>query len=386
MMDCESAGDDVASKVIRRIEVSKMTRALQNRLALANVKIKHGWENLSIDTIEPQIDQQLNKRKRPISSADSSLSEASSSVSSRFHSINGFVSSPITAPMFSDEVPRSGSNYSNKRPRVADYSRFPASSNQGGRKTRSAAVVQSWKRNHRLPESSPVYHTRHSHFNRSTHVSKLSFISEGTTIPDDALSPEQSEDDDADLPVLSFNVTAASFQQPPHPTNINSSPPQTPPRSRRNLDKSTHISWSRTPRTGDDGADLLMYLATSPTPANTGTAKTRIIPPSTPPSKTTPLPSSMMSTPGGTNGLFGFGFNTPSQNFNFSDFCNVTPSPAQGTWPKTPGTAKTPNAAREARRKLNFDSLLPPSSSPEVTRTSNARKTDLSMELGGVLR
>lgn len=361
-----------------------MTRALQNRLALANVKIKHGWENLSIDTIEPQIDQQLNKRKRPVSSADSSLSETSSSVSSRFHSLNGLASSPLTAPMFSDDVSRSGSNYSNKRARVADYSRFPASSNQGGRKTRSAAAVQSWKRNHRLAESSPVYHARHSQINRQSHVSKLSFISEGTTIADDALSPEQSEDDDADLPVLSFNVNS-SFHQPSHPSNINSSPPQTPPPQRRTMDKSTHVSWSRTPRTGDDGADLLMYLATSPTPANYGTAKTRIIAPSTPPSKTTPLPSSMMSTPGGTNGLFGFGFQTPSQNFNFSDFCNVTPSPAQGNWPKTPGTAKTPSATREARRKLNFDALMPPNSSPEMTRGGAARKTDLSMELGGAL-
>lgn len=361
-----------------------MTRALQNRLALANVKIKHGWQNLSLDTIEPQVDQQL-KRKRPVSSADSSMSEASSSVSSRFHSLNGLASSPITAPMFSDTVSRSGSNYSNKRARATNYGNYPASSNQGGRKTRSAAVVQSWKRNHRLPESSPVYHTRHSQFNRPTHVSKLSFISEGTTVPDDdALSPEQSEDDDADLPVLSFNVNT-TFHQPSHSSGIHSSPPQTPPPQRRTLDKATHIPWSRTPRTGDDGADLLMFLATSPTPATFGTARTRIVPPSTPPSKTTPLPSSMMSTPGGGNGLFGFGFNTPSQNFNFSDFCNVTPSPAQVNWPKTPGTAKTPNAAREARRKLNFDSLMPPSNSPEMSRNGSARNSDISMEIGGAL-
>lgn len=363
-----------------------MTRALQNRLALANVKIKNGWENLSIDSIEPQIDQQLNKRKRPMSSADSSMSETSSSVSSRFHSVNGMASSPLTAPMFSDDVPRSGSSYGgSKRSRVGDYSRFPASSNQGGRKTRSAATVQSWKRNHKLPESSPTYHTKHTQFNQSAHVSRLSFISEGTTVPDGAMSPEQSEDDDADLPVLSFNVNPG-FHHPSLSENINSSPPTTPSPQRRNITRPSHIPWSRTPRTGDDGADLLMYLATSPTPAN-GTAKMRIIAPSTPPSKTTPLPSSMMSTPGGTNGVFGFGFQTPSQNFNFADFCNVTPSPAQGNWARTPGTAKTPSAAREARRRLNFDSLMPPTSaSPDMARgDGSARKSDLSMELGGAL-
>lgn len=364
----------------------QMTRALQNRLALANVKIKHGWENLSIDTIEPHIDQQL-KRKRPASSAHSSISETPSTVSSRYQSLNGFVSSPVTAPMFSDNVGHSGSNYSNKRARIAHPARYPASSNQGGRKTRSAVVVQSWKKTHSLPESSPVYHARHLNYSRTAHVPKLSFISEGTTIPDEAASPEQSEDDDADLPVLSFNVNS-SFRHHSTASNLHSSPPRTPPPQHRTLDKVPQISWSNTPRTGGDhGADLLMYLATSPTPAHIGTAKNRVAPPSTPPSKTTPLPSSMMSTPGGGNGLFGFGFNTPSQNFNFSDFCNVTPSPAQGNWPKTPGTAKTPNAAREARRKLNFDSLThPTSSSPDTTRGPGAaRSGGMNLELGGAL-
>ena len=371
-----------------------MTRTLQNRLALANVKIKHGWENLSIDTIEPQIDQQL-QRKRPLSSADSSMSEASSNVSSRFRSFNGAASSPITAPIFSDDMGiRPSSNYSNKRARVVDRQIYPASSNQGGRKNRSAAVVKSWKRNHHLPESSPVYHTRHSHFNvRPSQMTKLSFISEGATIPDDAESPEHSEDDDTDLPVLSFNINPTFH----HGTSaIHSSPPQTPPPQRRAVDKGSADVWLHAPRTGDDGADLLMHLATSPTPANFDTGKKSIVAPSTPPSKTTPLPSSMMSTPGGTSGgLFGFGFSTPSQTFNFSEFCNVTPSPAQRSWPKTPGTVKTPGAAaREAKRRLNFDQLGPPNSSPEVVRAGSAHsnnnngstsKNNLGMELGGAL-
>ena len=95
----------------------------------------------------------------------------------------------------------------------------------------------------------------------------------------------------------------------------------------------------------------------------------------------------MMSTPGG--GGFGAGFNTPGQQFNFADFVNITPSPAQGAFGnRTPGLAKTPLAAKDARRKLNFDSLAPPSASPGTgagVRGSASKETGLGMELGGEL-
>ena len=79
----------------------------------------------------------------------------------------------------------------------------------------------------------------------------------------------------------------------------------------------------------------------------------------------------------------GFGPNTPSSTFNFADFVNVTPSPAQGGWSRTPvsGNLRTPVAARETRRRLNF-------ASPNVgsARASSNRKGDgLGMELGGEL-
>lgn len=352
-----------------------MTRALQNRLALANVKIKHGWENLSIDAIEPQIDEHL-KRKRPSSSTDTT-SDSASSISDRFHAANAFNSSPLTAPMFSDDVDRCGSSHGAKRLRGGGArAMLPASGSQTGRRLRNSAGSQSWKRSYQLPESSPVYHAKHARF-PAQHVSKLSFISEGSTVADETLSPELSEDDDTDLPVHSFHL---------RPSHIQSSPPRTPPPQRRLLNKAANVSWSRTPRTGEEGADLLMYLATSPTPANMGANKTRILAPTTPPSKATPLPSSMMSTPGGGGfGLFGFAPATPSNNFNLADFCNVTPSPAQGNWPRTPAATKTPLTTREARRKINFDALVPPTSSPSMTRSPNARETGLGMELGGEL-
>ncbi|KAH0357255.1 hypothetical protein KCU81_g464, partial [Aureobasidium melanogenum] len=366
MAEADATGSDVANRVMRRLEVSKMTRALQDRLALANVKIKNGWENLSIDTIEPHIDQQL-KRKRTASSINDSYSDTSSSVSSRFHSIGGMASSPLTAPIFSDDMPRLGSSHSSvhgsthssKRPRFADVHKYPASSSQTGRKTRSALAVQSWKRSHRLPESSPAYHNRTAVFPSTLHVPKLSFISEGSSLIDDAPSPELSEDDDTDLPVHSFNVDGDLY-------NIRSSPPKTPPPQHR---------FSRTSKDDELG---MLGLMNSPTPAN-GINSARVIAPSTPPSKTTPLPSSMMHTPGGSNGLFGFALSTPSNNFNFADFCNVTPSPAQVNW----AANKSPLSAREPHRKLNFDGLLQPGSSPDVARHTSGSS---SLELGALLQ
>ncbi|KAL9065388.1 MAG: hypothetical protein Q9157_007484 [Trypethelium eluteriae] len=94
-----------------------------------------------------------------------------------------------------------------------------------------------------------------------------------------------------------------------------------------------------------------------------------------------------MSTPGGPGSAFlGFGLNTPSQNFNFADFVNITPSPAQGPWSRTPtaaASARTPLAAREARRKLNFSPRLPPGASPGLGAGLERGKGDgLGMELG----
>ncbi|KAK5107432.1 hypothetical protein LTR62_001293 [Meristemomyces frigidus] len=377
--------EEVAEKVLRRAQVSKMTRALQDRLALANVKIQNGWENMSLEAIEPQLEQRMG-RKRPASSNDT-ISDTASTTSSRLQS--SLASSPLTAPIFSDPYqPRSGSLYgnSNKKSKAAPPPRRMPTSGPAtrSRRPRLASRSASWKSQHSLPESSPIPQTKHTRFASNT-LSHLSFISETSTVPDSPPSPVHSEDDDTDLPVTSFSLNVS--------TKITASPPQTPPPDRR-MRKSHNISWSRTPKNGDDGADLLMFLATSPSPANAAFTRTAVHAPRTPPTKATPLPSSHM-TPG-TSGL-GFmpGFNPPvtpgTNNFNFADFVNVTPSPAQGAFgSRTPAAGgRTPAAAREARRRLNFDSLLPPSSggigvgSPVVTR-SGIKKEGV-MELGGEL-
>ena len=97
-----------------------------------------------------------------------------------------------------------------------------------------------------------------------------------------------------------------------------------------------------------------------------------------------------MSTPGGGAAFPGFGLQTPSTNLNFADFLNMSPSPAQvnSSWNRTPVAGKTPVAAREARRRLNFDSLLPPTNdSPRLgmDRSRIGKVESLSMELGGEL-
>ncbi|KAI9834255.1 MAG: hypothetical protein M1819_003093 [Sarea resinae] len=378
----DQAGE-IVEKVLRRAEVAKMARLLQNRLALANFKTKHGWEKLTLDTIEPKVDKEL-KRKRRNSNGETLSDSSSISVPCYSFSSGITASSPLTAPMFSDDIRGSisGSDFQRRGlKRTATYTDFVT--DQTARKRHRSesnaasnfqATRSSWKSTHRLPESSPIYHRQRSRYPASQEPN-LSFVSEVSTLPDN--SPTFSDDDEQGLPVHSFQSGSA---------RITSSPPRTPPPSRARSARARHASGIGPAETGDEGPNLLLYLATSPSPANPG-MKARVISPSTPPSRQAALPSSMMTTPGGgafMNGMMGP--MTPSQAFNISDFINITPSPAQGIWcGRTPATAKTPVAAREARRKLNFDALAPPTGSPNLNRGGARRDTGLGMELGGEL-
>ena len=356
-----------------------MTRALQDRLALANIKIKHGWQYRSIDSIEPEIEREL-KRKRTNSNSDL-YSDTSSIASGPCFSSTGIPSSsPLTGPMFSDDIPRSGSSYGSAKRFKMEYSSTRSVPNSLTR-TKLApgrTAPRSWKSAHNLPESSPIAYHKRPYPSMAP-----SFASETSTIMD---TSSISEDDDQDLPLHSFQLSSDP--------QISSSPPRTPPpdlaRSARLRSKAFDSSpQSSHTNGGKEGADLLLFLAASPSPAMRVT-RTPMFPPSTPPTKHTPLPSSMMSTPGG-RAFLGFDLNTPCAGFNFADFVNVTPSPGQGPWSRTPTAAKTPLAAREARRRLNFDILMPLSGgSPNIGGGGRgaARKEEargLGMELGGEL-
>ena len=219
----------------------------------------------------------------------------------------------------------------------------------------------SWKSSHKLPESSPGL-VRYKHH--------ASFVSEKATIPELGDSNfninSDEENDPPDLPSNNFHNMSSSM--------ISSSPPRTPPLAHARLPKGDKDLEN------EDGADLLLFLANSPTPARfTSRTNTRDFLPSTPPSKAAALPC-LTPTPGG--GIFA-NFGTPGQQFNFADYVNVTPSPAQRPWGgRTPGNlAKTPLA--KARKGLNFDNLLPPVfDSPR----SRGEEAGLALQLGEELR
>lgn len=317
------------------------------------------------------------RQKRPSSSVETSSNSSSSSSEHQLFS-GGLASSPLTAPVFSDGIRISGNRKMSRKRNIYQSTATDLAMNPEKRmRSHSMAPPQcetsrtSWKSSYNLPESSPIYRHRESnhHFSGSRNPN-LSFTSEVSTVPVSPPFGHISEEEDADLPTQSYRINSSVYR---------SSPPRTPPPTRSRATRQRKGNAA-----GEEGADLLLYLATSPSPANPGAKASRVFAPSTPPSNNQALPSSMMSTPG-----MG-GFNTPGQQFNFADFVNVTPSPAQGAFlgSRTPGLPKTPLAALEARRRLNFDSLVPPGGSPNLSnigRGSINKENGLGMELGGEL-
>ncbi|PQE32465.1 cyclin-dependent kinase protein [Rutstroemia sp. NJR-2017a WRK4] len=364
--------EEVVGAVLKRAELSRMARKLQNRLALAQFKTDRGWEDLSLDTIEPRVEEEL-RRRRPTSSGDV-LSDSSSSTTSEFAYPRGrtLLSSPLkAAAIFSDQIVSSGSS---NGPRKRSYhSTFqPASSSSGSRKRvrssptpgRTIRQTDTWKGLHQLAQSSPIKPRKQPHFTTSAGPN-ISFYRGSSHMPDDLASPSfaaPSDDEDNHLPLHSFDMRPSS-PRTPSPIRSRGNP------LRRNKDGNG--------KPAEEEADLLLYLSSPANPAS----RARMQPPSTPPSKNLALPSSMMTTPGYSGSLSIFGAPaTPSQAFDFADFVNITPSPAQTTW--TPRAAKTPVTV--ARRRLTFENFHAPHGSPSM-RDSPAKHTGLGMQLGGDL-
>ncbi|RYO79792.1 hypothetical protein DL764_009978 [Monosporascus ibericus] len=343
--------DAVADKVLKRVEVSKIARRLQGRLALAQFKTKHGWEDLTLDSLEPKMEEEMRRKRQ----CDADVLSDSSSTTSElpYPNTKALMSSPLKAPLFSDAIGSSGGSTGHrKRTYMASFdmgmsspSKRLRSSPTTHRSFNHNPVPGSWRSHRLLTQTSPLKPRRQQHFTTSTGPD-VSFF-QGSRRPSMDLTPNfaANSDEEDGLPLHSFKVD-----------HNRASPPRTPPMrsrpvpNRRNKDR---IS-ANDQRSGEEGADLLLYLAASPSPAVPST-RTRMEPPSTPPpKKDLALPSSMMTTPGGGN-LFP---TTPGQPFDISDYVNITPSPAQKPW-KTPvslSTAKTPLSV--ARRRLTFDEPL----------------------------
>jgi len=342
---------------------AQVARNLQDCLAFASFKARNGWQDRTLSTIEPEVAEKL-KRKRGFVEEDELdrhhghhhvPSDSSSSSSDDF-----IPTSSIATNRFSKPV---GAAF-----KVPDH---PQGSRKRVRSTSSAggdrlATSMTWKHDRGLPQSSPVL-SRSSTFTDHGH-----FVSDAGLLPpasqhDSPMFDIQSDNEDHDLPM-------PSFAHEPSSSIISSSPPRTPPPTKR----FTNLNAKQA------GADLLLYLANSPSrsPAITVNrlSSSSKEPPSTPPSQHSHLPSSVMNTPGTNLGLFNGALQTPGQNFNLADFCNVTPSPAPAQWgARTPRAAKTP--AQFTRRGLNFDSLMPPSGSPNAQRKTPTTQ-GLALQLG----
>ncbi|CAG8163047.1 unnamed protein product [Penicillium salamii] len=344
-----------AEKSVRKIDIAQVSLSLQDRLGLAKLKYQHG----RLHGLNPN--QQETKP-----ALENDKPSDSSSEFSRSRCETPFTSPPLRASTYSKELPRSARNKhaatfnsrvmqpmlsaSRKRLRSDSDSERPAK-----------APRTSWKSSYRLPESSPGMNRPLTNRRPNT-----SFMSEAT-IPE-LSSPvynRPSEEIDPDLPLHSFQNMSSM---------VGSSPPRTPPPKHMRLPHGQH-------QPNEDGADLLLYLANSPTPARVARGNgNQGFPPSTPPSQHTVLPG-MTPTLGG--GMFA-NMSTPNQQFNFADFVNVTPSPAQPAWgSRTPGNPiRTPLVNTDARKRLNFDALVPPGSSNNRLR---GKETGLALQLGGEL-
>jgi hypothetical protein len=323
--------------------------------------------------VEPSPQKQQNGDR--VSIGAEAFSDSSSELSdSRYET--PFTSSPLPTPLLSKELPRStrSKHAATFDPgslnNIPDGSRKRLRSNSTADKPSKAPRI-SWKSSHRLSQSSPTFARQRLAYHDNTN----SFVSEADTIPVVGRSPtlqRNSEDGyDPDLPII--NVPNASSSM------ISSSPPRTPPQNRSRVT----CNGEKAAQNGEDGADLLLYLANSPTPANFGGKRgVQDFLPSTPPSQHPALPS-LTSTPGG--GVTA-NFGTPIQQFNFADFVNVTPSPAQLPWGgRTPGAvSKTPRAPKEMKKRLNFDCLVPPST--DSSSKDRDKTSGLVLQLGEELR
>ncbi|PYH40428.1 uncharacterized protein BP01DRAFT_419453 [Aspergillus saccharolyticus JOP 1030-1] len=331
-----------AERTIRKIDIAQVSLSLQDRLGLAKVKYQNGRLHA--------LDSSVNGGRQASLGSDKP-SDSSSDIS------HGRSETPLTPPplpnsSYSKELPRSSRN---KHAATFDSRVMQPMLSASRKRLRSDSITEqtvkaprvSWKASYQLPESSPGFNRhrggRHLH---------LPFMTEAATIPEyssPAYPPASEDDNDPDLPVHSFQAVSSM---------VGSSPRTPPPK---------HARLSRNDRNlrHEDGADLLLYLANSPTPASVSKPQAREFPPSTPPSQHAVLPSLTPTLGGG--GLFN-NFGTPNQQFNFADFVNVTPSPAQPAWGgRTPGGPSRTPLANKDRRRSNLDSLLPPSAdSPKI--------------------
>ncbi|DAA78232.1 TPA_exp: Uncharacterized protein A8136_4208 [Trichophyton benhamiae CBS 112371] len=408
-----------AKKAIHKIDIAQVSLNLQDRLGLAKVRYErlHGLRRDSDSDADsrPQSQQLQQQQQQHLYGQHNGFpsetgSDCSSSDSADARYSTPFTSSPVRSPMLSRELPRSARSRhaatfdiktmqcmtsggsSRKRRRCDPAIALAAAAATAGERGDSGRRRQTVPKMPRLsfnggssasaaPHSSPLVRRQHQ---RRTYQAMPSFVSETDTIPDPDID---STDIDPQLSSRRHHLHHLHHHHhEEEEDHQQQQQPCTPPPRRSRF---THADDDAA--ASGSGADLLLYLANSPTPATingkpattttttttttaAGAASGNDFLPSTPPTQHA-APYQLLSTP------------TPSQPFNFADFVNVTPSPAQRGWSsRTPltttaataaattnnttasasggavsRTPRTPRTTKDVRKRLNFDALAPPS-------------------------
>ncbi|TQS37771.1 hypothetical protein Golomagni_01741 [Golovinomyces magnicellulatus] len=346
--------DVVADAVIKRAEVGKVRyfqaqtlpligRILRTRLAFAQFKVARGWEDLSIDAIEPKVDE-----IHPILSDETFSKSSSPTISNTFH--RNFRNPRIRdVAVFSEHIdPDSSSCQSwglyRKRRYHCCLNDSEICSRNSLKRYRSSPPLASniVYDEHHQPFSSPVKAQTNTHFTTASGPDLQFSTNSYQRNFQIYRSDFESEDDETRLP--------------PFTLHLSSSPPCTPP-SFRHRASFSQLKTEKNRDLNKNDVDLLLNLTESP-PNIVSTQAPNL--PSTSLHQNPALPSLIASTPRvGIETASGSRFcgspNSPSQAFDFSDFVNITPSPVQLNWPMTPRTRSVKVSGMVDCRRLNFD-------------------------------
>ncbi|KAH7111383.1 hypothetical protein EDB81DRAFT_671498 [Dactylonectria macrodidyma] len=256
--------DDIVDGILKRAELSKLARRLQSLLALARFKTKHGLEGLTLDTIEPNFEEEI--RQKRLAEGDT-LSDSAFSVSGLPYS-DTLMSLPLKPDLFSNAVGSHNKGTSHrKRTYFTSFENNPSSPSKRFRLSptthNSVGYHSFWKDSQGRAQPSPIKPCRQQNFTPVNQDSsfQLCLLNSGLT-PLNLAAPS---DDDDFLTVHSFN--AANMRSSPL-----TRPPSTPPQKNSKLDLLSSMvtpgDGNLFPTTPDQGFDFADFVnVTPPSPA-----------------------------------------------------------------------------------------------------------------------
>ncbi|ORY84409.1 hypothetical protein BCR37DRAFT_378434 [Protomyces lactucae-debilis] len=350
----QSPSSTTAQRILKRAEVSRITRLLKHRLEIAQYKVERKWQHFSLKSVAPQLEQEVllasqsrqQQQQNQALTNGNGLSMSESSVTPPPSSMGA----ATAHESFSGASGRSGPPAASP-PRSADdpflipdlpiRSRFQESSVRNGDANGPALYAHSY---------APSQQNTTAGFQVSPRKRPR------------APSDEEGESDASHMSPLKYRAATPSMQrrsshghsgsEGPHPPRT--PPPSTPPPLYRTALASSSRTAGKSQRQGqpnnaasfkdsEEGADLLLYLATSPSPAKARRSRDFLPQPSPRSSGShahhgqTMYPGGPFSSPPpvmrGSSQV-----NTPvGGGFNLSEFLNFTPSPAQAAAAHHPG-------------------------------------------------